>query len=162
MQPSWRLAADSSFIYTMPADEEWCLLHKGGSAGLYTVIVALSWWIRVLPQADSSIRAWTAVHDVCWVINQISKKIMPASQGNKRGCKDATQSRKSKRFVSVSCTLFSIYANVFLADAAPGRLFGTSSPHIQCIITTLNTKYSLPLPCLLLPHDSQTEYKSRS
>jgi hypothetical protein len=83
IQPKWRLADDGSFVYTMPADEDWCILHRGGSAGLCTVVVALSWWINALSADDSTIRAWTAVHDVNWVINKISEKISTASHGKK-------------------------------------------------------------------------------
>ena len=43
LQPGWRLADDGSFKYEMPKDEDWCVLRKGGSAGLYVVVVALSW-----------------------------------------------------------------------------------------------------------------------
>ncbi|KIJ96580.1 hypothetical protein K443DRAFT_61295, partial [Laccaria amethystina LaAM-08-1] len=71
IQPKWRLADDSSFVYSMPAGEDWRFLHKGGSAGLYIVVVALSWWIKILTPDDSYIRVWTAVRDVTWVIDQI-------------------------------------------------------------------------------------------
>ncbi|EDR04504.1 uncharacterized protein LACBIDRAFT_330690 [Laccaria bicolor S238N-H82] len=93
---------DSSFIYAMPAAEDWCSLHKGGAAGLYTVVMALSWWIKALSPADSSIYTWTAVHDVSWVINHISEKIGRASQGKKQGCKEPSLSGKGKRFISIS------------------------------------------------------------
>src|SRR5882757_11117507 len=103
IQPSWRVADDGSFIYATPAGEEWQLLHKGGSAGLYTVVVALSWWIKALPAGDLSSRAWNAVSDVQWVINQISE-IQPTatvSPGKKRGYGEPEHSGKGKRFVSV-------------------------------------------------------------
>lgn len=98
IQPEWRLADDSSFIYVAPVDEDWRVLHKGGSAGLYTVVVALSWWVRALTPEVPSFRAWTAVRDVQWVIDEIYKKIQP--QGKKRGCEDGGQvTPKGKRYV---------------------------------------------------------------
>ena len=117
IQPTWRLANDSSFVYATPAMEDWRSLHKGGAAGLYTVIVALSWWIKALPLADSSIRAWTAVHDVNWVIDQISEKIEfgRASPGKKRGHEEPTPPGKGKRFVSISSLLI-----MFLKVISPG------------------------------------------
>ena len=33
LQPGWRLADDGSFKYEAPKNEDWCVLHKGGSAG---------------------------------------------------------------------------------------------------------------------------------
>ena len=64
LQPGWRLADDGSFNYKALKDEDWCVLHKGGSAGLYVVIVVLSWWVRELMPDSPSFHAWTAVHDV--------------------------------------------------------------------------------------------------
>lgn len=95
IQPKWRLADDSSFVYVAPADEEWDILQKGGSAGLYTLIVALSWWINVLIPKDLSTRAWTTVRDVQWVIDQIHKKV--PVMGKKRGHDDVAQSGKRKK-----------------------------------------------------------------
>jgi hypothetical protein len=90
LQPEWRIADDGSFNYEVPKDEEWLVLHKGGAAGLYTVVVALSWWVRALTPEIVSFRAWGAVHDVQWVIEQISTKFPPASK--KPQCEDSGSS----------------------------------------------------------------------
>ena len=96
LQPGWRLAEDGSFIYEVPRDEDWAGLHKGGKAGLYTVVVALSWWVRALTPQIPSFCAWMAVRDVQWVIDQICMKRAPA--GKKRGLEeDSAASGKSKR-----------------------------------------------------------------
>ena len=58
LQPGWRLADDGSFNYEMPKDEDWHVLHKGGLARLYIVVVALSWWIRALTLDNPSFHAW--------------------------------------------------------------------------------------------------------
>lgn len=42
IQPKWRLADDSSFVYSLPTGEDWCFLHKVGTTRLYTVVVVLS------------------------------------------------------------------------------------------------------------------------
>ncbi|KIJ96212.1 hypothetical protein K443DRAFT_124517 [Laccaria amethystina LaAM-08-1] len=96
IQPTWRLANNSSFIYETPGMEDWRSLQKGGASGLYTIIIALSWWIKALSPADSSICAWTAIHDVNWVIDQIYEKIGGASQGKKQGCEEPSTSGKGK------------------------------------------------------------------
>lgn len=96
IQPKWRVTDDSTFNYVAPVDEDWRVLHKGGSAGLYTVVVALSWWVMSLTPESPSFRVWTAVRDVQWVIDEIYKKIKP--QGKKRSCEDGGQATpKGKR-----------------------------------------------------------------
>lgn len=131
IQPRWRVADDSSFIYETPAGEEWHILHKGGSAGLYTVVVALSWWIKALPPAESSTRAWTAVHDVQWVIDQISENIeiasttSPAPQGKKRGCEESEESGRGKRFVLALCMLILDVINIIMLEVVPSELVST-------------------------------------
>ena len=101
LQPGWRLADDGSFNYKAPNNEDWQVLHKGGSAGLYIVIVALSWWVRALTPDSPSFRAWTAVRDVQWVIDQITKKLTPA--GKKRQLEDSAESGKAKKYVPTLC-----------------------------------------------------------
>ena len=76
LQPGWRLADDGSFKYEAPKNEDWRVLHKGGSAGLYIVVVALSWWVRALTPEIPSFHAWTAVHNVQWVIMKLPMKTM--------------------------------------------------------------------------------------
>ena len=100
LQPEWRVAEDGSFKYEVPKDEDWAVLGKGGTAGLYTVVVALSRWVRVLTPDDSSIRAWGAVRDVQWVMDQIYIKFSPA-RGKKRQNEEMASSgmSKKKRFV---------------------------------------------------------------
>jgi len=93
LQPEWRIADDGSFNYEVPKDEEWLVLRKGGAAGLYTAVVALSWWVRVLTPEIASFRAWGAVNDVRWVIEQISMKFPSASK--KPQCKDSGRLGKS-------------------------------------------------------------------
>jgi hypothetical protein len=97
LQPRWRLADDGSFNYEAPNDEDWHVLHKGGKAGLYTVVVALLWWVSVLTPDIPSFCAWTAVCDVQWVITQISGKLIPT--GKKWLLENSAQSSKSKKYV---------------------------------------------------------------
>jgi hypothetical protein len=101
LQPEWRVQDDGSFNYEVPKDEEWSILHKGGKAGLVTVVAALSWWVRALTPDIPSFRVWTAVRDVKWVIDQISMKFKTAAKkrqhGNKRQVEDAAPSGRSKR-----------------------------------------------------------------
>ena len=46
LQPSWRILPSGQYSREVPADETWANLRKSGSSGIYTVIMALSWWAR--------------------------------------------------------------------------------------------------------------------
>lgn len=121
IQPAWRVADDGSFNYEVPEDEDWCALHKGGKAGLYTVVVALSWWVRALTPEIPGFRAWKAVHDVQWVIDKISTKYV--SSGKKRQREESAPSGMSKRYVECSILiLYMIYTNInLLIGVAVGK-----------------------------------------
>ena len=69
LQPSWRIQGDS-LVRLPPQGENWEGIRKGGTAGIYIVIMGLSWWIKSqLMERDAN--AWTAVHDVSWVIQEM-------------------------------------------------------------------------------------------
>jgi hypothetical protein len=69
LQPSWRIDEDL-LVRSAPQGENWQGLRKGGAAGIYVVIMGLSWWIKSqLVERDPI--AWTAVDDVLWVIQQM-------------------------------------------------------------------------------------------
>ena len=107
IQPKWRIADDGSFNYNIPVDEDWRVLHKGGKTGLYIVVVALSWWVRALTPEIPSFRAWTAVRDVRWVIDQISTKLCTPAM-KKRPLEDVAQVGKAKRY-AIGCYRFLLY-----------------------------------------------------
>ena len=74
MQPSWRLFRDPdgplNLIREAPKSETWQGLKKGGTAGMYTVLMALSWWIKAQRNKPDP-NAWAAVNDVSWVMCQL-------------------------------------------------------------------------------------------
>ena len=69
LQPSWRIDGES-FVLSAPKGENWEGLRKGGTSGIYIVVMGLSWWIKS-QFMDRDPIAWTAVHDVSWVIQQM-------------------------------------------------------------------------------------------
>lgn len=72
IQPLWRIGSGSSLLRDIPVNETWTSLRKGGSAGLYIVVMALSWWIASL-RADSDFsRAWALVDDITWVLSLVT------------------------------------------------------------------------------------------
>lgn len=73
MQPSWRSeGVENSLVRKTPEGENWETLRKGGTAGIYVVLMGLSWWVKaqhVVPDID----AWASVDDLLWVIEQMKK-----------------------------------------------------------------------------------------
>ena len=74
MQPSWRKEGERLGRDT-PKNETWQGLRKGGTAGLYVVLVGLSWWIKA-QHAQRDNDAWTAVDDLSWVFQQMKKAVV--------------------------------------------------------------------------------------
>lgn len=85
IQPEWRReeGGSNSLSRQTPDDETWGSLVKGGTAGLYTVVMSLSWWIKQVASDGSLADAWTSVKDVIWVLNEVTKTL-PQSVGTKR------------------------------------------------------------------------------
>jgi len=95
IQPQWRLQPDGSYSTACPADENWSALRKGGSSGLYLVVVSLSWWIAAVTQSGGDSAVWILVDDFIWVLQQIYNKYWIYPKG-KRVQKEA-QSEQPKR-----------------------------------------------------------------
>jgi hypothetical protein len=75
MQPSWRLFQGLDGLLDLvretPKAETWQGLKKGGMAGIYIVVMGLSWWIKA-QQNKPDPNAWAAVDDLSWVVQQMS------------------------------------------------------------------------------------------
>jgi hypothetical protein len=78
MQPSWRLTASgTSLSRDVPAKETWVGLKKGGSAGLYVVVMALSWWIASLKGNLDDLQVYETVNDIVWVLSLVKVTTPP-------------------------------------------------------------------------------------
>ncbi|TFK17379.1 hypothetical protein FA15DRAFT_698462 [Coprinopsis marcescibilis] len=78
-QPAWRTSGDTSdWSKDIPADATWAVLHRGGIASLYTIVVGLAWWATTM---DLEL-LWDLVADVAWVMRQFSGP----STASKRKC----------------------------------------------------------------------------
>ena len=64
-------------------DETWGSLAKGGTAGLYTIMMSLSWWIKQVASDGSLADAWMSVKDVSWVLHEVTESL-PRPSGTKR------------------------------------------------------------------------------
>jgi hypothetical protein len=74
MQPSWR-DQGGPLVRDVPQGETWQTLRKGGTAGIYIVIIGLSWLIKAeqLMVEKLDTEAWTLVDDISWVVKQMTK-----------------------------------------------------------------------------------------
>ena len=61
-------------------------MRKGGSAGLYVVVMALSWWICKLEAGSDELQAWDIVDDVTWLLSSVMRTASPS--GVKRASPD--------------------------------------------------------------------------
>ena len=57
------------------ADESWEAVRKGGSTGLFLVIVSLFWWKSRASTATAGKEFASAVEDVSWVLNQVVRNM---------------------------------------------------------------------------------------
>jgi hypothetical protein len=90
MQPAWREGPEGdTLVRTVPADEDWTPLIRGGSNGLSLVVMALSWWVSALDAPDSDLSE--AISDVKWVLSELVTTLSsPMSEtGNKRPCESS-------------------------------------------------------------------------
>ena len=75
LQPSWCQFKGANgllnLVHETPKAETWQALKKGGTSGIYIVVMALSWWIKG-QQNKHDANAWAVVDDLSWVIRQMS------------------------------------------------------------------------------------------
>lgn len=75
VQPEWRKQTDGPLSRDAPEQESWASLKKGGSAGLYIVVMALSWWVVTLRDISDDPQICATVDDLTWVLSSV----MPTS-----------------------------------------------------------------------------------
>ena len=120
MQPEWRyIDTDTSETLKQetPANEDWAALKKGGSAGMYVVVIGLSWWVKAQTTGpDHSNDAWSMVGDLLWVFREISKINPPGPSSAKRAHDDDEEETQAKKKCVILC--FMINTNINLLDVA--------------------------------------------
>jgi hypothetical protein len=96
LQPSWRISEDL-LVRSAPQGESWDGLRKGGTTGIYIVVIGLSWWIKSqLTERDPI--AWTTVDNVSWVIQQMmNNTTSPGLKTQKRALEGTENGDRSKR-----------------------------------------------------------------
>ncbi|KAJ2911561.1 hypothetical protein MD484_g8851, partial [Candolleomyces efflorescens] len=112
IQPAWRTGGvdgldPASFSHEIPAEANWSSLARGGSAGFYTVVMALSWWVGKVSGDVWSAELTAIVNDAIWVLRQVvaqesEQPVVSASTGKRPldsedGTKRTSSGREVKR-----------------------------------------------------------------
>jgi hypothetical protein len=66
-QPKWHEA--QKLLRDTHKGEEWSQLCRGGSNGIFMLILSLSWWLGVIGELSNDILK--AIRDVLWVFDQL-------------------------------------------------------------------------------------------
>ncbi|KIJ91103.1 hypothetical protein K443DRAFT_126330 [Laccaria amethystina LaAM-08-1] len=77
IQPDWRKQTDGPLSRDVPDKESWASLKKGGSAGLYIVVMALSWWVLTLKAGSDDPQVWATIDDITWVLSSVMPTCRP-------------------------------------------------------------------------------------
>ena len=74
LQPDWRKDDEMSLVFFRDVliGETWQGMRKGGMAGIYVIIMALSWWIKA-QKAERDAEAWSTIDELSWVIQQLNQ-----------------------------------------------------------------------------------------
>ena len=75
LQPTWHTNdSETSFSLScdIPIDETWQGLRKGGTAGIYVVVMGISWGVKHDKHDD---KVWSVINDLQWVIQQMKKDL---------------------------------------------------------------------------------------
>jgi hypothetical protein len=95
LQPTWRVLVNGSYSRDVPAEELWSHLQKGGSAGIYSVVMALSWWIRAAGNESTAQDClWSTIDDVYWVLLQQLANLKPSRKRSRS--EDVNQGNEKK------------------------------------------------------------------
>jgi hypothetical protein len=91
LQPSWRVGRSEP-----PANADWKVLQRGGSNGIFIVLMCLSWWGNAVTSPEHREVFDAAVEDVVWVLQHVCMSI-PASVGIKRAADNSDTNSANKR-----------------------------------------------------------------
>jgi hypothetical protein len=109
MQPTWR--GGESLVRTLLTDANWELILRGGSNGLFMVVMALSWWVHATGlNSQQNLKLLVAINDVKWVLSELVVMLSTLSMdtGNKHSRGESTQEEP----VSKRCVRFLLYSIV--------------------------------------------------
>jgi hypothetical protein len=102
LQPSWRTTESQPFLplsHDVPSGETWQIMRKGGTAGIYIVVMGLSWWVMT-QHVERDVNVSSIVEDLTWVIKEMKKYMAPPQLSQKRPHdeEDEDEGQRRKRY----------------------------------------------------------------
>lgn len=131
LQPPWRTDDNGILSRNTPTEENWLSLRKGGSAGIYTVVIGLSWWIKA-QDTKSDADSWIMVDDLKWVIHQMYETDSSYPTGAKRAFKDNEENQSVKK----RCILLPLYCCTIILMIFSQSSSSLDNIHDTCILNT--------------------------
>jgi hypothetical protein len=96
IQPSWRSGGSGPLHGDCPPDADWKVLHRGGSNGIFIVVMCLSWWGKFVTSPTDRELFDAAVEEVALVFENVSTSIH-VSAGTKRAADHSDTGSTNKR-----------------------------------------------------------------
>lgn len=99
LQPTWRRLPDGKMSKDVPHEENWAIIRKGGSAGLYTVVMAASWWMAAVGntgEGQDNEAVWDTVKDLTWILEQLRRTHTGSKRPLENDSDEATKSGKRR------------------------------------------------------------------
>jgi hypothetical protein len=86
----------------VPNNEGWQGLSRGGSHGLFVVIMCLSWWVTHV-QAESDLKVFeSSMENVMWVLKRVTESVSSSSKSGGKGGKVGKGVTERKHAVEVA------------------------------------------------------------
>ena len=112
IQPTWHILPGGQYSRVVPDNETWASLWKGGSAGLFVIVMALSWWVWAAEDVVDQLDLCSILGDLQWVIQQVCSY----KQAEKHARLEAESGHKGKQYIFIQCTrcMFLIILNSWI------------------------------------------------
>jgi len=108
LQPGWQKDDVRSIVTLVlfrdiPEGETWQGLRKGGTVGIYVVVMALSWWIKA-QETERDPEVWSSVGDVLWVLERMNQMVVshtpaPTKQAHDEDRHGKAEGQQKKRSI---------------------------------------------------------------
>ena len=105
LQPAWRVVQTRTTPDDYVAADDWPKLRKAGNNGIFTVILALSWWMENIKKGDGASKFFEARDDVSWVLDQLNVDRPSLKSGGRSS---------RKRYVNVYLRQTTVLDTIFL------------------------------------------------
>lgn len=89
----------------VPQDKSWQTLKKGGTAGIYVIVISLSWWVKA-QHTEHDADVWGLIDDLSWVIRQMKKDMGSIVPQLQKRARDADADPEAKGLPRKMCVFY--------------------------------------------------------